>query len=117
MKIYSAPSNDLKAMTLPERCANYGLAITAIVAEAKRKIAPKRIYLFGSRARGNSRQLSDIDLAFIFDNHANWSDFSSWVHEEAPTLLDVDLIDLDLCHESLREQIYHEGIIIYEREY
>lgn len=73
----------------------------------------QKVILFGSRARGDYKLRSDIDLAFqggrgdyfIFD-----------IDEETSTLLQFDIVDLDKPVQSeLLESIKREGIIIYEK--
>jgi len=85
------------------------------VSQAISTIAPERVYLFGSRATDTARPLSDIDLAFVVGESGRWSEFATWVREEAPTLLDTDLVDLAQCDARLREDVMREGIVIYER--
>jgi len=82
--------------------------ITAIA----RRYHIKKVILFGSRARGDFKRTSDIDLA------AEGGDFSRFavdVDEETSTLLEFDIIDLDRnMQEELLESIRREGVIIYE---
>ena len=72
-----------------------------------------RVLLFGSRARGDFKRTSDIDLA------AEGGDFDRFaldVEEETSTLLKYDIVDLNRAmQEELREAILHEGIVIYEK--
>lgn len=71
------------------------------------------IYLFGSRARGDYRERSDIDLAFS-GKHA--TDFILRVDEETSTLLQFDIVDLKCpIQKELLDSIYMEGIKIYEK--
>lgn len=69
--------------------------------------------LFGSRARGDYHERSDIDLATIGGNHVR---FALDVDEFTDTLLKYDIIDLDgPVQAELREAIEKEGIVIYEK--
>ena len=76
------------------------------------------IYLFGSRARGDHRERSDIDLA-IFCPNASETDWQKIVNivDDADTLLPIDCIRLD--HEQLssplRIQIEKDKRLLYER--
>lgn len=88
-------------------------AIPSIVKLAQRLIAPKKIWLFGSRARGTERPTSDIDLAFEFANTEKWSTFVAEVQENAPTLLDIDLVDMTSCSPELREEILSTGKLLH----
>ena len=73
----------------------------------------KTVILFGSRARGDFRRTSDIDLAVQGGNVCR---FRLDVEEETHTLLTFDVIDLcsDLSPE-LREAISKEGVLLYEK--
>ena len=72
-----------------------------------------RVLLFGSRARGDFKRTSDIDLA------AEGGDFDRFaldVEEETSTLLKYDIVDLNRAmQEELREAILREGIVIFEK--
>lgn len=73
----------------------------------------ERVILFGSRARGDFKRTSDIDLAVSGGNVAA---FSLDVEEETTTLLQYDIVNLDgSVQEELLESIRREGIIIYEK--
>ena len=73
----------------------------------------KKVVLFGSRARGDFRERSDIDLAVQGGDVCR---FRLDVEEETHTLLTFDVIDLcsDLSPE-LREAISKEGVLLYEK--
>ena len=71
----------------------------------------KKLIIFGSRARGDFKETSDIDIA------VSGGDFNVFVQdiEETSTLLKFDLLDLDSPIENnLLESIRREGRIIYE---
>lgn len=71
----------------------------------------KKLIIFGSRARGDFKETSDIDIA------VSGGDFNVFVQdmEETSTLLKFDLIDLDSPIENnLLESIRREGRVIYE---
>ena len=73
----------------------------------------KRIILFGSRARGDFRRTSDIDLAVSGGDFAR---FALDVEEETSTLLKYDFVDLDRnIQEELLKSIEKEGVVIYEK--
>ena len=72
----------------------------------------KKLILFGSRARGDYKERSDIDLAFYGGNS---SQFILAV-EETPTLLQFDVLDLDKpIQAELLDSIKREGMVIYEK--
>lgn len=72
----------------------------------------KKVILFGSRARGDNRERSDIDLAV---QGGDTVQFALDVEEKAPTLLFFDVVNLDQpVQPELLESIKREGIILYE---
>ena len=91
-----------------------GDALQDLVRRAQEALDLRRVYLFGSRARGDARKDSDIDLAFDHGSspHA-WADFVNVMQDEAPTLLDLDLIDLAQVSPELRTRILTEGKLLY----
>lgn len=76
----------------------------------------KSIYLFGSRARGDANERSDIDLAFDCLNieQREWLDIIFYI-EEFETLLKIDVTQYNNASDDLRARIDHEGIIVYEQ--
>jgi predicted nucleotidyltransferase len=74
------------------------------------------VILFGSRAREDHRERSDIDLAVVCPEATavEWSRLIE-AAEEAPTLLRIDLVRFDAASEELREEILHDGRALYER--
>ena len=73
----------------------------------------RKLILFGSRARGDYKERSDIDLAFYGGNSSR---FILEVDEETPTLLQFDVLDLDKpIQAELLESIKREGMVIYEK--
>ncbi|MGM9937506.1 MAG: nucleotidyltransferase family protein [Candidatus Ornithomonoglobus sp.] len=95
-----------KGYALPER------AEQDIIALAKKHDLNK-VILFGSRARGDNSERSDIDLAV---SGGNTSGFSCDVDEEVYTLLMFDVVQLDKpVQPELLESIQKEGIVIYEK--
>lgn len=91
--------------------------IRAAVLEQIRSIAQqydlRRVILFGSRARGDFKERSDIDLAA---SGGNISAFSLAVDEETDTLLKYDVVDLDRpVDPALLDNIRKDGIMLYEK--
>ena len=73
----------------------------------------KKLILFGSRARGDFKRTSDIDLAL---EGGNISAFAVQVDEEVSTLLEFDIINLDgRVQKELLESIRREGVLLYEK--
>lgn len=75
-----------------------------------------RIYLYGSRARGDHSPTSDIDLA-IDCPYASQDDWRTVLDiiEDADTLLKIDCVRLDQTDEMLKKNIFEQGILIYEK--
>ena len=92
----------------------YGIDSTVIhqIIDLANRHHIKTVILFGSRARGDFRRTSDIDLAVQGGNVCR---FRLDVEEETHTLLTFDVIYLcsDLSPE-LRETISKEVVLLYE---
>lgn len=94
-----------------------GTGIRQQVIEEIRELALKykvnKVILFGSRARGDFRRTSDIDLAV---EGGAIERFALDVNEETTTLLKYDIVDLDRdIQQELRDAIRKEGRVIYEK--
>ena len=81
-----------------------------------RRYPVKKIVLFGSRARGDHKKNSDIDLAvFPEPEFQRGARFASEV-DDLETLLKIDLVVIDgQTGPELLERINKEGVILYER--
>ena len=93
----------------------YGLKEELI--ESIRKLAIKynirKVLLFGSRARGDFKDRSDIDLAVTGGDVVA---FSFAVDEETPTLLMFDIVNLDgNVQQELLDSIGKESVVLYEK--
>lgn len=79
------------------------------VAKKCRDFHATRVVLYGSRAKGTSRERSDIDIAV-----SGVRDFEQLEEqiEELPTLYSVDLLNMDTC----RNELLMEDIRQYGRE-
>ncbi len=83
-----------------------------IIAQAK-KYQIEKVILFGSRARGDHRETSDIDLAV---SGGDVTGFRLAVDDEVRTLLMFDVVNLDEpVQKPLLQSIESEGIILYEK--
>ena len=72
----------------------------------------KKVILFGSRARGDHSERSDIDLAV---SGGNALDFYYDLEEKAWTLLMFDVVSLDKgIREELQAEISRDGVVLYE---
>ena len=78
----------------------------------------EKAILFGSRARGNHKKTSDIDIA-VFSKDMSPKDFNLLIDEinQINTALSFDIIHYErLNKENLKNDILKDGVIIYERE-
>lgn len=83
-----------------------------IVSHAE-KYGVRKLILFGSRARGDYKRTSDIDLAFCGGDAGS---FMLSVSEDTDTLLKFDIVNLDKAIQpELLESIQKEGILLYEK--
>ena len=77
------------------------------------KHSVRKIILFGSRARGNNTERSDVDIAVY------GGDFDSFywdVKEKTHTLLMFDIIQADApISDELKKEIEKDGVVIYEK--
>ena len=83
------------------------------IIQLAKKNCVEKVILFGSRARGDFRRTSDIDIAVTGGDFAR---FALDVDEETRTLLEYDIVNLDRdMQDELRESIEKEGRILYEK--
>ncbi|MGL6174669.1 MAG: nucleotidyltransferase domain-containing protein [Cellulosilyticaceae bacterium] len=89
--------------------------IEAIAVVVEKYEAIEKIVLFGSRARGENRKTSDIDLA-IYGNNIDQGSLAYQLDEEVPTLLEFDLSVMQQIEDRVFiEQVEKDGIVIYEK--
>lgn len=75
-----------------------------------------RVVLFGSRARGDHHDRSDIDLAVFCDGASadDWREVRNCLREGSiDTLLNVDCVRFDDTTPALKERILAEGKVLY----
>lgn len=91
-------------------------SLTPRLAELARRYGASRLVLFGSRARGDHHERSDIDLAVYGMPQANRSAF--WLEaEELPTLLKLDIVHIlpGMDPDFLRN-IEKDGVTLYAED-
>ena len=78
-----------------------------------RKNNVEKIILFGSRARGDHTERSDIDLAV---SGGDFDGFYWDIKENVHSLLSIDTVELDKgISDELKKEIERDGIIVYEK--
>lgn len=87
-----------------------------IVETLRRFSEVRKVYLFGSRARGDAGPRADIDIAVSCPD----ADEAEWLRiwdeiEQTETLLFIDLVRFEEAPEAQRSRILREGKVIYER--
>ena len=77
-----------------------------------------KVILFGSRARNDYKNNSDIDLAIIFNSNDNDNYIKLLTKlEELNTLFKFDVIDYNkITNTTLKQEINKDGITIYQKE-
>lgn len=94
---------------------NSGIKISLVeeIREYAQRYGVEQVYLFGSRARGDYKERSDIDLAF---RGGRSDEFILAVSEDTNTLLEFDVVDLSLpIQQELLESIERDGVLLYEK--
>ncbi|WP_318616841.1 nucleotidyltransferase domain-containing protein [Sporosarcina sp. YIM B06819] len=91
--------------------------MTELLMLCKKNESIESIMLFGSRARGDYRNTSDIDLA-LFTNHLSHSEQNLIEADlqNLPTPLKIDVLFMNrLAKEKLLVNIRNEGVVLYEK--
>lgn len=94
---------------LPQR------TITELLKYFRTKPEIEKVVIFGSRAKGNYKNGSDIDLAIWTDNHKTFFRYAGEL-EELPTPYKFDVIDFkELSHDGMIKNINQDGKLFYEK--
>jgi predicted nucleotidyltransferase len=90
--------------------------VQRLVQELVRRVQPKKVVLFGSRAAGKARKTSDFDFAVYFDSIQSeaFSRFVVDADETLETLLKIDWVNAAQCSNEMSQSILTTGITIYE---
>lgn len=84
--------------------------VTAVLAQLQPFKEIEAVYLFGSRARGDHTDRSDVDIAVSAPgvDIIGWSDIAAAV-DEADTLRRIDLVRWEDADDDLKACILREG--------
>ena len=94
------------------------------VEEIVRQAHPVKVLAFGSRARGDHRADSDLDLAVIVDKYDRTVDRRPVWRADIDVWMDIDLLGYDLEQErrmagalaSLQSEVNKEGVLLFDRQ-
>lgn len=79
-------------------------------------VHPRRIILFGSRAKGKGQKYSDFDIAVEgAEMDIRKERLLKEALDDKMGIFTVDLINLDIADSSFREAILENGRVIYEQ--
>jgi predicted nucleotidyltransferase len=99
--------------------ADFGLKkgdLNVIIDAIRRSDTISKAVIFGSRAKGNYKSGSDIDIVIWSQNRHEVLQLSSLLNEEAPLPYKFDILDYNLIHnQELKEHINRRGIVIFEK--
>ena len=85
------------------------------IAALGEKFNADKIVLFGSRARGDNHERSDIDLA-VYGMPKNDQSGFWWEIDDLPTLLKFDIVYITADTDAgLLNNIEKDGVVLYER--
>jgi len=89
-----------------------------IVNYFKKQPEAEVVFLFGSKAKGEDKKESDVDLAVLFNNpKANLFALQGEFREELKNLLgvEVDIVNMNAADVVFNYRVLSEGKIIYQR--
>lgn len=78
-----------------------------------KKHSVMKVVLFGSRARGDNTERSDVDIAVY---GGEFDSFFWDIKENVHSLLMFDVVDVDSgISDELKNEIDRDGVVIYEK--
>jgi predicted nucleotidyltransferase len=80
------------------------------IVEILKEYNPKAVYLFGSRARGDNLETSDIDIAVDIDLSFRKKRKLKEKIDKAAGLYSVDVVFFDEMSEEFKKKVLNEGI-------
>lgn len=86
------------------------------IVETVKEYNPEKVILFGSRARGDYKKNSDIDIAVDLKLPFREERKLKEKIEELSGIYSVDLIFFPKINENLKKHILKEGVVLYEKK-
>lgn len=86
------------------------------IVEIMKEYNPDKIILFGSRARGDYKKNSDIDIAVDLELPFRERRKLKERIDELSGIYSVDLVFLAKTNEDFKNHILEEGVILYEKK-
>ena len=73
-----------------------------------------KIYIFGSWAKGNALETSDIDIGILGKEKVKWSSMAKILEktENIPTLRSIDVVDLNSVGEDFKNNVLKHAKIL-----
>lgn len=85
------------------------------IIEVMKPYKPKKIGIFGSFARGENSENSDIDILYDYEDKVTLFDHIKIINNLEKLLnKEVDLVTINALHPLLKDQILKDLKIIYE---
>ena len=94
----------------------YGLSkeiINDMISVFKKYDTLQKVYLFGSRARGDYKDISDIDLAILSKDNITYKILRDL--DEIRCIHTFDIVNINEIGEKLKSNIDKDKICIYEK--
>jgi len=89
--------------------------LSEIVAPLARKYKVGRIYLFGSRARGDNNEESDFDFCIDSKNMDSMMEMCSLLCDLEDALgKEVDIVSEGYISDGFAKEVFRDGKLIYE---
>lgn len=89
--------------------------LAAIIQKFDHRISKGKLFLFGSRARGDFRDRSDYDLAVADALGDEFNYFLMDMTEPDFTLLKIDVVNQAHLSDDFKNVIAREGTLLYEK--
>lgn len=102
--------------SLPKQNGLPNELIEQIVEIVLEHVPAKKIIIYGSRARGDFKRTSDIDIAVeCYDVNSETGILNEILNEQLTTLLKCEVVNLKRISAKLRREILEEGLVLYEK--